>query len=209
MDANGMDDNLAQLIRRAKEGEEEASEELFTIYYTPVYRYLYLRLAHKDDAVDLTQDVFIRAWRALPRYEIRGTPILAWLFTIARTTLYDHTRKKKRRPEVYLEEVSLAQIHALEDAHSRQYTQKSESANEREHSEHESAVRKRLTDALTILTEEQRDVILWHYIDGYAHADIAQFLGKKEGAVRTICSRARTRLHKHAEKYPYNTTENE
>ena len=62
-------------------------------YFARVYRYLRIRLQSEEDAADLTQQVFLKALDALPRYRTHGAPFAAWLFTIARHTLADRFRR--------------------------------------------------------------------------------------------------------------------
>ncbi len=67
--------------------------ELYAHYLEPVYRYMYAR-TNALDAEDLTQKVFLQAFRALPVYEQRGRPFSAWLFRIARNLLTDEERQR-------------------------------------------------------------------------------------------------------------------
>lgn len=80
------------LIGQAQRGDREAFAELVTRYWSRIFHWLHgvTRCAHS--AEDLTQDVFVRAWQALPRYESGN--FRAWLFRIARNRLMDFHREK-------------------------------------------------------------------------------------------------------------------
>jgi len=83
------------LIEAAKL-DPAAFEPLYQRYMTRIYRYLYLRIRNTEDAADLTQQVFLKALRALPGYRVRGVPFAAWLFRIAHDTVSDAYRREKR-----------------------------------------------------------------------------------------------------------------
>jgi RNA polymerase sigma-70 factor (ECF subfamily) len=72
-----------------------AFEALYQRYVSRVYRYLFLRVKHEQDAADLTQQVFLNALHALPRYRAQGIPFEAWLFRIARHVATDRYRQAK------------------------------------------------------------------------------------------------------------------
>ena len=83
------------LIEAAKL-DPAAFEPLYQHYMARIYRYLYFRVRHTEDAADLTQQVFLKALRALPGYRVRGVPFAAWLFRIAHDTACDAYRREKR-----------------------------------------------------------------------------------------------------------------
>jgi RNA polymerase sigma-70 factor (ECF subfamily) len=85
-----------ELLRRAKEGDEGAFGALYEIYYTPVYRYLFLRSRSKADAEDIAQTVFVKVYASLERFEIHEEP-LCYFFSVARNALIDFHRKKTRK----------------------------------------------------------------------------------------------------------------
>jgi len=65
------------------------------MYVTPVYRYVLMRLHNTDDAEDVVQETFMKAYQAIDRYEDEGKGMLPYLFTIARNLLINHTKKKR------------------------------------------------------------------------------------------------------------------
>ena len=87
-------DDEAQLVRRAKQGDQAAFAEIYTRHHDAVYAYLYYRVNDVQVAEDLTGEVFLRLVAKMDRYTYRGRPILAWMYTIARNLLIDHQRKQ-------------------------------------------------------------------------------------------------------------------
>lgn len=87
-------DDLHVLIERAKNGDNSAFDELYSRFLTPIYRYVYFRVKRKEDAEDIAQTVFLKAYQSLPRFEDRGISPLAYFYSIARNSVIDHWRKK-------------------------------------------------------------------------------------------------------------------
>ncbi len=172
--------DMVELVRKARDGDQDAFGELYALYFTPVYRYIYVRVGIKHDVDDITQTVFLKAWQAMARYENQGRPFLAWLFTIARNTVFDY-RKKKR--ELFLddtpikdESVSLAPRDEEKELYDERLL----------------AVRK----ALVNLSEDQQDVIALRFIEGRSYREIASLIEKSQDAVRAIASRGLRELRK-------------
>lgn len=86
---------LWDLLFRAKSGETLAFNEFFNELYTPVYRYLLIRLKHKETAEDCTQVTFSKVFQNLQKIEASASSPLQYLFTVARNTLIDEKRKKQ------------------------------------------------------------------------------------------------------------------
>lgn len=87
-------DNEAALVRAAQE-DPAAFAQLYHHYRHRVYAYLWVRLASEEDAADLTQQVFLQALEALPRYRPRAVPFGAWLLRIARNAATDVQRRHR------------------------------------------------------------------------------------------------------------------
>nr|WP_092071966.1 RNA polymerase sigma factor [Dendrosporobacter quercicolus]NSL48719.1 RNA polymerase sigma factor [Dendrosporobacter quercicolus DSM 1736]SDM34724.1 RNA polymerase sigma-70 factor, ECF subfamily [Dendrosporobacter quercicolus] len=89
------------LIAKAKAGDREALNTLISNYWQPVYRLIYHRLGNEDDARELTQDTLMKAFRALPRYQILTVPFKRYLQRIAVNLVTDFWRKNGRMPKAY------------------------------------------------------------------------------------------------------------
>lgn len=169
----GAEDEDRNLALRAGKGDAAAFGALYDRYVEAVYRYVFYRVRNDADAEDLVSDVFMRALRAIPRYEPR-VAFLAWLYRIARNAVIDRARRS--RTQVTFEDALAhpgvdqvvepdATILALSD---------------------KEAVR----GALAKLTPLQQEVIVLRFVEGYSTHEIADLVGKREGTVRGIQFRA-------------------
>jgi len=93
----------AALARRAAAGDAEAFGVLYDRYMDAVYRYVFYRVRNEAEAEDVTSDVFMRALRAIPKYEPRQA-FLAWLYRIARNAVIDRSRRRAARQQVTFED---------------------------------------------------------------------------------------------------------
>ena len=82
-------------MRRAQQGEPEAFEQLYEAHFNKIYRYIVLRVRNQEEAEDLTQQVFLKAWKAIRKYKKTATPFLAWLMRITHNLVVDFYRSKK------------------------------------------------------------------------------------------------------------------
>lgn len=173
---------VGSLVERAVSGDAEAFGRLYDFYSDRVYRHIYYRTANAEDARDLTQDVFARAWRVLPKYKKTTTPFLGWLFTISHNRVIDYYRTKK--DHAYLDgELAM-------DSRSRS----PEALAEAEFGQQE--VRR----AILHLREEQQQAILMTFIEGFDYSEVAAAMGKSEGNVRVIVHRALKRMREILDK---------
>ena len=168
-----------ELIVRAKSGDNDAFGKLYEMYLTPVYRYVYIRLGNREEADDITQETFLRAYRAKERFEVTTDNFLPYLFTIARNLLINKAKKKK--PELMKSEDMERQ-----DGGMRADTE----AIEREGGEV-------LERALATLTEIERTIIELRFFGERTYAEIATICDKREDSVRQHVARALKKMRMH------------
>ena len=156
----------------ARAGDERAFTSLYDEYAPRLYRFLLLRVREPSDAEDLLQRVFLKVIEALPTFEDRGLPFGAWLFRLARNAAIDFERG--RRPTVALDELA---------------DQPSETPGPAELAQ-QSRGRARVRQSLEVLTEEQRDVVVYRFLAGLSPAEVGQLMGKREGTIRALQFRA-------------------
>ena len=162
----------AILIDRAVAGDRNAFSALYDTHVTRVYHHTYYLTSNTVLAEDITQEVFIKAWKSINKYTRTGAPFIAWLNTIARHLVIDHYRSKKR-------EIPVEEAPVIIDNDSNPGIL-AEASFEREH------IRK----AVLKLKGVKQKVILMRFISGMSYREIGEALHKKEGAVRVIQFRA-------------------
>ena len=172
-----------KLIESAIAGDANAFGVLYEQHLEAIYRYVYFRVQSSADAEDLTEQVFLQAWEALPGYTYQGHPFSSWLYRIAHNTIVDYHRRNQYTarmapPEqIYQmtwdgmsEPNSLEQLIAAEEVDA-------------------------LAEAITQLPEVQQEVIILRFIEGLDHDTVANMIDKSNGACRTIQYRALTALN--------------
>ncbi|HBH46480.1 MAG: hypothetical protein A2445_03980 [Candidatus Jacksonbacteria bacterium RIFOXYC2_FULL_44_29] len=87
----------AQLIKKYLKGDEKSLELLIRSYLQPIYSFVYRYLGNATDVEDVTQEVFVRVWRNLKKFDT-NKPFKTWLFSIAKNAAIDWQRKKKLIP---------------------------------------------------------------------------------------------------------------
>lgn len=174
---------LKELILLAKAGDNSAFEEVYNSYYTPLFRYILVRLKDKQEAEDMTQTVFMKIWASIPSWNTDHTSPLSFFFTVARNTLIDYFRKGSHK-EIVSDEIVFKfseENGASEESSSRE-------------------LKEVLLSAVSKLSEEQQEIIRLYYTNDLTYKEIASITGKREDAVRQIHSRAIKRLR---ELYKY------
>lgn len=167
-------DRFRNLIILAKEGDQTAFGLLYEEWYAPLYRFILVRVTSKEIAEDLVQDVFLKVFASLDRFEIRAAHPLGFLYTTARNTIIDYHKKKK--PE-RLDEETAGEI---PDEHVRGPQRDAEVAWDVG----------LLGIALRTLTREQQDVIMLRLIEQRPVKEVAEMMNKSEEAVRQMQVRA-------------------
>ncbi len=168
-----LDEDL--LIDKAKSGDRNALNDLIAAYWQPVYRFVSYKTGNPEDAQEITQETFVRTFRALPNYQKTGTSFKTYLDRIALNLVIDFWRKKGRCPAV----VDLAEYEEPIAETEQPDTQ----AVNRETSESIALVIKELP-------EEQRRTVELRIIAGLPVRETAIALGKSEAAIKMLQQRA-------------------
>jgi RNA polymerase sigma-70 factor, ECF subfamily len=169
--------DLPSVIARAREGNQHAIRELYDVYADPVRRYCYVRLGDSEAAQDCVQEVFVCIWKGVKNFEYRGDlSFTAWLYTIANNVLVSSIRKRKRAIQVPLTpELNLTDTKSSDTARTI-------------------CDRLALQQAISNLTTEQQQVITLKFFAGLSNLEIAEIVGRTEGAVKALQHRAINRL---------------
>ena len=170
------------LVDGAVGGDADDFGRLYDMYVDRVYRHVYYRVGTIEDAEDLTQQVFVRAWQAIGRYKKTASPFLAWLIKISHNLVIDFYRSKKS--ETYADFDDVATKPETDPAHlaEAQFSQQE------------------IRRAINKLHGDQQQVILMRFIEDFSYTEIAAALGKSEGAIRVIIHRGLAKLKTIMEK---------
>ena len=168
---------ILKLVFRAQNGDSAAFDELYQQYLTPLYRYIYFRVNSASDAEDLTQTVFLKAWHSLASFKDQGKPFSAWLYQIARHVIIDYYRQHKM--------TTLNQ--PIENYAWLMDDQQPEPAEKIDQQQKINLLHQLIQ---TVLSAEQREVVILKFINDLTTQEIAHRLNKKTAAVRALQYRA-------------------
>jgi RNA polymerase sigma-70 factor (ECF subfamily) len=162
------------LVQQAIKRDRAAFTALYERCINQVYRHVYYRVSNHDYAEDITQETFVKAWKAIDKYKRTGAPFVTWLITIAGHLVIDHYRSLRNTINIddVVEEVPgdhVSEPEALAEA------------------SFDNAI---IKEAVLKLKGDKQKVILMHFIDGLTYEEIARALNKSEGSIRVIQYRA-------------------
>ncbi len=168
--------SLEELAQEAAEGDKGAFARIYEALLEPLYRYFYWNLSSREEAEDLTQEVFVRCLTHLDAFDRRKASFKSWAFRIAHNLLVDNLRRGRRRAG---EEIS-AELESDQPA-------VGESLEEEER-------RRALRECLLELPSLQRQVLIMKYFADMGNEEVARVLGKTTGAVNALQHRALRKL---------------
>lgn len=165
------------LIGRLKLKDKEAFGQLYDIYIDRIYRFIYFKVSKKEEAEDLTSQVFLKIWQHALEGKIKlGVSFQALLYKTARNLIIDYYRHAQG-------------IYSLEEGEEKGQ----EIADESEDTEKkidEATELENIEEKLKTLKSEYQEIIVLHYINELSVKEIADILNKKSGAVRVTLHRA-------------------
>ena len=167
------------IAERASRRDAEAFAQLYDEHLDTVYRYILYKVGEVLLAEELTEDVWAKAWEGIEKFQWRNLPFQHWLLRIARNVVVDHWRSRRK---------ATTSIDGLIDVSSDEAPPDERVARDFE--------MQTLQQALMRLPNDQRDVVILRFIEGYSHADVAGVLKKSVVAVRQIQVRALKALNK-------------
>ena len=166
-------DEERRLVERATARDQGAFAQLYDQHVVRVYRHIYYMVSDAREAEDLTAQTFLNALEAIPRYEMRGVPFLAWLLRIAYNLTVNHRKVRNNGTAPLPEGLEIEGTSYSPEA-----------------SCEAKADGERVWEGVRRLRGDQRQVIVMRFVDGLSYPDIARVLGKSIGAVRVIQYRA-------------------
>ncbi|MBR6603125.1 MAG: sigma-70 family RNA polymerase sigma factor [Clostridia bacterium] len=175
------------LVKQASKGDSYAFGELVKKYEKMVYNLAYQYSGNREDAYDISQEVFIKAWRAIASF--RGDcSFSTWLYRITKNAYLDYSMKLSRRETVSLgvtdedgEDKEIEIVSTDETTSPEKVAEKNERA-------------AALHLAISSLGDEHREIIVLREFEGYSYEDIAEMLSLELGTVKSRINRARKQI---------------
>lgn len=177
------------LVRRAQGGDADAYDELVRRYQRQIYGVIYHMTAHHEDANDLTQEAFVKAWQALKSFK-GDSSFFTWLYRIAINRTLNHLKQRNYRNSKHA--MSLNDLDVEAENHPALVAFVSDKTPHRAAALDE--LKEKLNAAMQRLSENHRTVVTLHDIQGLPHDEIAKILGCNTATVRTRLFYARQQL---------------
>jgi len=183
-----------EIVRRVQAGDVAAFDRLIEKYRARVFGVVYHMTSNREDAADLTQDAFIKAFQSIQRFEAQSS-FFTWLYRIAVHSTLSHLRKARLRSFFSLERIDADEpvskeiIDALTD----------KTGADRDTYVHE--LQEKLNDAMQKLSIKHRTVVTLFEIDGLSHQEIAEVMKCSVGTVRSRLHYAKQLLQSELQPY--------
>lgn len=174
------------LIRKAKQGDMHAFEELILKHEKIVYNLALRMMNHSEDAKDISQEVFLKAYRSLCNFDERSA-FSTWLYRITHNTCIDEMRKRKGKQNYSLEE-------ELENEAGSMQRQIADEGDTPEESLLREEQKSEILQALDNLSAEHKAAIVLRDVKGLSYEEIAEILEVSLGTVKSRISRGRNQL---------------
>lgn len=165
------------LIRKIKKGDKEAFGEIYELFAERIFRYIYFKVGKREEAEDLTQQVFVRVWESLDDFKFRKNPFSSWVYRIAHNLVVDFYRKQK-------DVLSLNDDIKIEIADSLDL-------DERLYYKEEV---KKILSLINRLPQEQKDILILRFVDDLSYGEIARIMKKSPLTLRVLQHRALKKL---------------
>lgn len=176
---------LEELIKKSKDGQSEAFAEIYDQFADKIFRFIKIKIQNQEQAEDVLQEVFLKAWQGLKNLRLENLNFSAWLYTITRNAINDYYRKYYRAPKIAeldenLEAIAIgeSQEKILDSKFARQNIQKS----------------------FEELPVQYKEVLEMRFIQDFSPEETALILGKSNLAIRLAQHRALKKLKNIMEK---------
>jgi RNA polymerase sigma-70 factor (ECF subfamily) len=174
------------LVRRAQGGDARAFDQLVTRYRGKVYGMCHHLVQNEQDAWDLAQETFVKAWRALPSFKMDAS-FYTWLYRIAHNCSYDWLRKRRIVSDGEFDDELHREVAAGADAVPKGSARPDQAMRNKE-------LGARIDDAIAQLSPDHRSVILLREVEGLSYEEIAEVTQQQTGTVMSRLYYARKKL---------------
>lgn len=182
-----------ELVARAQRQDVAAYDELVQRYYKKIYALLYNMTSNKEDAEDLIQEVFVKAYSALTRFK-GDSSFYTWVYRIAVNRAINYVKRRNKRAGISLDNVDsgIERDKAYVELSAKESPFRDATLSE---------LQEKLNTALQKLSDKHRVVVVMHDIEGVPHDEIARVLGVSSGTVRSRLFYARQILQSELADY--------
>jgi RNA polymerase sigma factor (sigma-70 family) len=181
------------IVRQVQAGDVAAFDRLIVKYRERVFGVIYNLVSNREDAADLSQDAFIKAFQAINRFQ-GGCSFFTWLYKIAVNTTLSHLRKHRMRSFFSLEKLN-------EEGGNAQIIDQLTDKRGADRDTYLRELQEKLNEAMQKLSIPHRTVITLFEIDGLTHSEIAEIMACSEGTVRSRLHYAKQFLQGELAKY--------
>jgi len=165
------ENRIKELLDKAATGDKDSFTVIYETFFAPIFKYIYFRTHDRGESYDLTQDVFIKVYKNLAAIASKNSNPAFYFFTVAKNAVIDWARKKK---PIYLEdtETGLLKTENLATQTERSF----------------------ILEAIDSLPDNQKDAIIFRFVNGLKNKEIAEMLNTSELNVRQLQSRGLKKL---------------
>ncbi len=168
--------NEKLILLKLKKKDPEAFSQIYDLYVTPIYRFIYFKVATRQDAEDLTSEAFLKVWQYIAETENEVENLRAFLYKTARNLVIDFYRRNAKRDITQDIEV----LSSVQDERQQDLLSRIETKIDMENME----------TILRKMKDEYREIIILRYIEELSINEIAKVLERSKGSARVLLHRA-------------------
>ena len=180
-------DEVSLLVKRVQGGDIAAFDSIMLLYRERLYSVIYNMTFNHDDAADLTQESFVKAFRSLGKFKGKSS-FFTWLYRIGVNMTLSHLQRKKTRKFFSFEQIS------DEYGSSKEFEKFSSSESSSVRNTLLNELHQKLNEALLKLSDKHRTIVVLFEIDGLSHREISKIMKCTEGTVRSRLHYAKLQL---------------
>lgn len=185
-----------QLVERAQEGDRDAFQKLVKRYQDKVYSICYGKVKDDQDAMDVSQDVFVKVFQHLENFN-RESSFYTWLYRIAVNTSIDFLRKQSRVSKVDYDD----SIKSDDDVEGNEYLMPSKLGINPDRALDRKELRGKMLEALESLSDKHRTILNLREVEGLSYKELAEVLEISKGTVMSRLYHARQYFQEALEEY--------
>jgi len=181
------------IVQKVQAGNVGAFDQLVQKYREPIFSIIYNMTSNREDASDLAQETFIKAFQAIARFKGKSS-FFTWIYRIAINSTMTFLKKRSRRRYISYENID-------QEVSNSEIFERLTAKNQTEKGALISELQEKLNDALQKLSIKHRTVVILHEIEGLEHTEIAEITKTSVGTVRSRLHYAKQQLQSNLKEY--------